>query len=320
SVFPHKISNFSDSAFAGNPQFSRYRRFDALLPTPMGNDLTVRFAEAAMQAEQLGKDSVTDILTVSFSSPDYCGHTFGPNSHEIEDMYVRLDRQLAGFFAYIDSAVGLRNTVIVLSADHGVSPLPDEFPKKDAARLNGKEFLTDIKVRIGQKFNYNEGNENLILSISNDYIILDYKAIDAHGFNRAKFEIAVGDACLKEGYISRYFTRSQLELSLAAGGSKDPIQRKIEHGFNTALSGGVALVTVPHTFFSGGTTGTTHGSVYEYDTHVPLLFFGSGINHGTFDTTCSPNDISTTLAKLLDVHPDQKSAGRVLTTALESAK
>ena len=240
-VFPHIIADVSDSASMPKTGI-KSRRFDALLPTPAGDELTVQFAEAALAGEQLGQRNVTDILSISFSSLDYCGHIFGPDSHEIEDMVVRLDRSLACFFAYIDSSVGLQNTFIALTADHGVCPLPERKPVSECGRINSKDMLMTLKVRIGQQFNYNEGNENLIIALSNDYIYLDYPGIQAHGWKADSFEVAVGNACLKERYIAGYYTRTQLEHSVTIGGSHDSIQMKIENGFNKELSGGVALV------------------------------------------------------------------------------
>ena len=310
-VFPHVIADLSKEPYASDFRYANAGRFSAILPTPYGDDLTVEFSESAIVGEQLGQRGATDILAVSFSSPDYCGHIFGPDSHEIEDVIVRLDRQLAGFFAFIDSAVGLQKTVVVLTSDHGVTPFPEKFPRLRAGRLNSKDVLTDLKVRIGQEYNFNEGADNLLLTLSNDYVYLDYAAIRAHGFDAARFEKSVGEAALKEQGIGRYFTRSELEKSIAEGGSSDPLQRRIENGFSEALSGGVELLVRPHSIFQGP-TGTTHGTPYDYDTHVPLLFFGPGILPRVDSSPCTPNDIAPTLAALLGIPAPPQCAGHRL--------
>jgi hypothetical protein len=319
-VFPHKVNDLKAEPFSKLPQYRSSRRFDALLLTPYGNDMTIELAKAAIDAEKLGQRDATDILSVSFSSPDYCGHAFGPDSHEMEDMMVRLDRQLEGFFKYLDDKVGLDNVTIVLTADHAVSPLPEKFPNEKAERLNSGDYLTDVKVRVGQQFNYDEGNDKLIITLSNDQFYLNKPAIKAKGFSEEAFENAVGQAVLKEGHIATYYTRTQLEKSIAAGGSTDYYQSRVERSFNTERSGDVSLITTLHSFFWRGQTGTTHGTPYEYDTHVPLLFYGVGVQAGTYNSACAPNDISATLASLLGISKPAKSIGNVLTEALTTNK
>jgi predicted AlkP superfamily pyrophosphatase or phosphodiesterase len=305
-VFPHIAADLNNPTII---RTSVFRRFDALLPTTFGDDLTRQFAEEAMSGECLGQRGVTDVLTISFSSLDYCGHIFGPDSYEIEDMIIRLDRHLAGLFSFVDSTIGLKNTVIVLTADHGVCPLPEKSIAGMAGRINGKDVLVDIKVRIGQKFDYNEGSDNLLLAFSNDYVYLDYDGIKEHGFNIDSFEVAVGEAGLKEPYVSRCYTRTQIERSIASGGSTDSILCRIEKGFNKELSGSVAIVLKEYSFFSSGQTGTTHGTAYEYDTHVPLLFYGSDFRQGTFSERISPSIIAGTLCFLLNVPLPAFSSG-----------
>ena len=300
SAFPHHIEDMSDSIVIQTIRMN-LRRFEALLPTPAGDELTIQFAEAALAGEQLGRQNATDILSISFSSPDYCGHIFGPDSHEIEDLILRLDRGLARLFAAIDSTVGLQNTVIALTADHGVCPLPERKPAVEAGRINSKDMLATVKVRIGQQFNYNEGLDNLLVALSNDYIYLDYPGIHSHGWNKDSFEVAVSNACMKEQYIACCYTRTQLENSIAHGGSHDSIQMKIERGFNRELSGGVALVVKPFSIFSGSLTGTTHSTGYDYDTHVPLVLFGDGIHRGKLSRLVSPGVLTATVAEILGI-------------------
>ncbi|HTY57942.1 MAG TPA: alkaline phosphatase family protein, partial [Bacteroidota bacterium] len=205
-VFPHQVKDLETMPPGGPPAGGMSRRFDGLLPTPFGDELTVRFAEAAIEGERLGGRGVTDLLAVSFSAPDYCGHIFGPDSQEVEDILVRLDRSLAEFFGYVDRRIGLQNVMVVLTADHGVCPLPELREHRGAIRINPSDVLLDVKVRVGQRFGYNEGKDNLILALSNSYLYLDLKGVSAHGFSADAFECGVIDAALREPGIVRCYT------------------------------------------------------------------------------------------------------------------
>ncbi len=309
-VFPHAIRDLAlpgSAAAAG-----QFRRFDALLPTPYGDELTVKFTEAAIEGEQLGLRGVTDLLAVSFSSPDYCGHIFGPDSHEVEDIIVRLDRQLEKLFAYIDGRIGLQDVAVVLTSDHGVCPLPDLRATSGALRIDPKDFLMDIKVRLGQKLNYNEGNDNLILALSNNFIYLDAEKIPSHGFAPGAFTKAVMEGALKEKGIVRCYTRSDLSRLRREGRTPDSLGARIARTVNEERSGDIAVLLSEYSFFSGGTTGTTHGSPYGYDRHVPLLMFGPSIRPGRYGTPCRPNDVAPTLAGLLRIAPPPAGDGAAL--------
>jgi predicted AlkP superfamily pyrophosphatase or phosphodiesterase len=311
-LFPHAINDLAGPRSGRGPDAGPSRRFDVLLPTPYGDELTVRFSEAAIDGEQLGQRGVTDLLAVSFSSPDYCGHIFGPDSQEMEDILIRLDRKLEDLFAFIDGRIGLQNVTIVLTADHGVCPLPERQVSRGAARISPKDVLLDIKVRVGQDFNFNEGNDNLILSLSNGFIYLDLKRISERGFALKAFEEGVIRAALKEKGIVRCYTRDELEQLHQDAGSFDSTGVRIARSVNEERSGDIALLTSEYSFFSGGASGTTHGSPYEYDRHVPLLFFGPEINPGWYGTACRPNEIVPTLAEILHVSPPSGSDGMIL--------
>ena len=310
SVFPHLIRDLDPPGIT--PRGSAVRRFDALLPTPFGDELTADFAEAAVEGEQLGQREVTDLLSVSFSSPDYCGHLFGPDSHEIEDLYVRLDRTLAQLLEFLDQRVGLGNVLVVLTADHGVCPLPERAPVRGASRISGRDVLLDLKTRVGQEFNYNEGLENLLQTLSNGFIYIDTVAAKEHRFDLTAFNDAIMRAALKEPNIRRCYTRSEMQSLLQSGPSEDTLGHPIAVSFDPRRSGDVALVPEAYSFFSGGTTGTTHGSPYAYDRHVPLLFFGFGISPGVYAEACRPNDIAPTIAHILGLSPPEGCDGAIL--------
>jgi predicted AlkP superfamily pyrophosphatase or phosphodiesterase len=302
-VFPHHVEDLRTVPGGG---------YDTILPTPFGNDLTIACAESAITGEQLGQRRVTDILAVSFSSPDYCGHRFGPDSHEVEDMYLRLDRQLASFFAFVDSTVGMSDVIVVLTADHGVAPLPEHDPSGTSLRIDPKEVQSYVRVRIGQEFNYNEGEENVIASFSDDFFYIDSVKLERMGISRRRFEELIGKLALHEAKGARYYIRSTLETGDTADGNTDPYLEKLRNGFNPARSGDVVLVPAFGSFFSGGMSGTSHGTGYTYDTHVPLLIRGRGIRPGTYGQACTPNDIAPTLAEVLHIRAPEGCAGSSL--------
>jgi predicted AlkP superfamily pyrophosphatase or phosphodiesterase len=307
-VFPHQIIDRGDQGKAA--------RFSPIFYTPYGNELTIAFAETAIVREKLGMRGVPDILSVSFSAPDFCGHTFGPDSYEVEDMIVQLDRQLEGLFTFLDEQIGLNNIDIVLTGDHGVCPLPEKDPTGKAKRINAKNFIASIKSAAAKNFNYDETSEKLILKYSNSYIYLDDEKIASKGIAVDSFENFIGQASVTTGFIARYFTRNQLEQSIATGGSRDSIQSKVEWSYNPERSGNVALVVVPYSFFSGDSTGTTHGSPYWYDTSVPLLFYGADFTPAVQQEPCSPYDIAPTLAEILKIKTPPNCKGDVLVDVL----
>ena len=233
NVFPHHVIdpvNASDVTLR-----VKFRRYDPLLCTPFGNDLTVSFAEAALAGEHLGQRGVSDILSVSFSSPDYCGHIFGPQSQEMEDMMIRLDRQLSAFFTFVDAMVGLDNVDIVLTSDHGVAPLPEQTASLGGLRMLAGDYLLDIKVHMGQMYNYNEGNDNLVRAVAAGGLWLDTVGIAAHHFSADHF--TKDCACFVETLpgILKCYLPEQIETSTFSG-SEDSVLSKVKRSYNRTRS------------------------------------------------------------------------------------
>jgi len=291
-VFPHKIVDISTS---NDPRLRRLKRFDVIAPTPFGNELTIEFAKAAIEAESLGKRGVTDMLTVSFSSPDYCGHAFGPDSQEQMDMIVRLDRQLNDFFQYLDRVLGFDNCLFVVSADHGVSPLPELLQPdgRHGIRLYKAIVLDSLRKLVNRRY------PNVIENLENDEIVLNRAMITAMGYSASDVERFAGECALSLQGIIGYVTRTDLEH-----GSLDPTGRMVKNSFHPTRSGDVKLLLQPYSFFAFASTGTTHGTAYEYDTHVPILFCGKGIRAGKFHRTVFTEDLAPTLHLLLRLPPE----------------
>ena len=281
------------------------RNFDILKATPYGNSLTADFAMAAIKGEQLGSDEITDVLTVSFSSTDYVGHNFGVNSKEIEDTYIRLDKDLERFFIYLDMTVGKGEYTVFLTADHGAVDVPS--------------YLSSVKIPAGyvdnkarkEKFNKflktTYGTKDIVENISNGQIFLDRTKVKSLGLSLIDVQNAIAMEQLGYKSVSKVYTATTMGTTSFSTG----IEELLQNGFNQKRSGDVILVN-DSAFISYGKTGSTHGSGLNYDTHVPLLFFGKGIAKGeTYDKTVIP-DIAPTISALLGISFPNGSTGQPL--------
>lgn len=298
--FPYELK--SDEA---KPGAKFYGAFEL---TPFASEHLAEFAKAAVEAENLGADEHTDLLSVSFSSPDLVGHAYGPDSQEVEDIYLRLDRVVGELLAYLDRKVGLQNTLIAVSADHGVAPVP-EYMKSlgyDAGRIKPSEAIAAVNQALNGRFG---GEEKWVQALVNEQFYLDPQLVAKHKADPAEVERLAGEAAMTVPGIVNYFTRTQLASGCLPA---TPLARRIANGFNRQRSGDVWVVTKPLNFFAEGALATTHGSPYSYDTHVPVIFFGSGIVKGRHYAEASPADIAPTIAFLLGIEMPTNSVGRVL--------
>ncbi|WP_438480513.1 alkaline phosphatase family protein [Oleiharenicola lentus] len=285
-------------------------RFDeALKNTPFMNDLLVDFAKSAIESEKLGKRGVTDILCVSFSANDYIGHLYGPDSHEIMDNVVRMDRTLAEFFKYLDDTIGLKNCTLVLTADHGVAPMPERLavnqPGVPSGRSFGKETTAAAEAALNKTYGPLADGSNWLVR-DDAYFIVHPSALREKKVDSAAAQIVVRDALLTVEMVARAYTRAQLE----AGEATDEIDRMALRSFNRERSGDVYLITKPYYFNKA--TGSTHGSPYDYDTHVPLLWYGVGVKPGESRERTGVDDLAPTLAHILGLPKPPKSEGKNL--------
>ena len=281
------------------------RGFDILKATPYGNSLTADFAMAAIKAENLGVDDITDVLAVSFSATDYVGHNFGVNSKEIEDTYIRLDKDLERFFEYLDATVGKGEYTVFLTSDHGAVDVPSYLAsvKIPAGYVDNKDrkekFNTFLKTTYGTKA--------IVENISNNQIFLDRAKVKELGLNLIDVQNAIAMEQLGYKNVTKVYTSTTMSSTSFSTG----IEELLQNGFNQKRSGDVILVN-DAAFISYGRTGSTHGSGLNYDTHVPLLFFGKGIKHGeTFDKTVIP-DIAPTISALLGISFPNGATGKPL--------
>ena len=304
NTFPYVVNGGEST-----PGVKFYDQFDE---TPFANDYTVAFAKAAIEGERLGQDDYTDLLSVSFSANDMMGHYFGPYSQEVEDMTLRTDRTLADLFSYVDRRVGLANTIIILTADHGVAPIPEHAQSigLTSGRLDTKSITSSIEAGLVQRF----GQDTWIRDTVSMNVYFDYRALERHQAKREEVERIACDAVSKVAGVAECYTRTQLLAKQIAPGL---ISTRVLNGFYPERSGDIVFVLKP--FFMVRTEdGTTHGSPYSYDTHVPVIIYGAGILPGSYSAASSPSDIAPTLSTLLKLEPPSSVVGRVLTEAIRT--
>ena len=316
--FPHTITGGSAA-----PDTNFYLALDA---TPFSNDLLVSFTQQAITNEKLGEDDDTDVLTVSFSANDYVGHRYGPYSHEAMDITLRVDRSIAALLDFVNARVGLQNTLVAFTSDHGVAPIPEHSSALGlpGGRVSGDEVLRAMRLGIGAR--YNPKNQqpdptvDYVQKLSdreafyNGNLYFNPVAIKRDGVQQEEIERVACEAAMTVPGISRCFTRTQLQTGAIS--PADPLARRILHGFYPRRSGDVVIVYEP--FKYQGAITATHGSPYSYDTHVPLIIMGSGLAPGRYAQAATPADIAPTLASLLNIQAPSNSVGRVLTEGLSA--
>ena len=283
--------------------------YSAMDASPYGNEIVEAFAERALQAEQLGKHDVTDLLAVSFSSNDYVGHERGPDSAEVREMSIRTDRVLEKLFTAVDRHVGLENTVVVLTADHGVAPTPEVNAQR---RMPGGRMPLGLITRTIQGAlvkRYGEGD--WVISYAEHSIYLNLNLIAQKKLDRAEVNRTAAAAALEIPHVFRVYTREQL---MDGQGIPDMISRRVMNGFYVRRSPDVEVLLEPYWIFTQ--TGATHGTAFDYDAHVPVIFMGPGIRAGQYHESIAVNDIAPTLAAMLQIETPSGATGRVLSEIL----
>ena len=304
-VFPH---SFGDGS---SPYFTTW-----LTLSPAGDQIVLDFARQALVEEQLGKDDVTDYLSVSFSSTDYVGHVFGPSSLEAEDNILQLDRTLADLLAFVDEEVGLENTLIVLSADHGGPDTPGYLESLNipAGYVDPDSWDKDAALeRIKKKFRI---KGPLIETYDHPYLYFSADVKNNARIDQEAIEATVVDELSKFDGVSLAVSSS----ALRGGNLPDTaLYRAVLKNFNAKRSGDVFIVFEPNWFindFDGLTVASTHGSPWSYDTYVPIVFAGAGLKAQTVDRKVLTVDVATTLAAYMGTKPPSGVAGTVLEEVL----
>jgi predicted AlkP superfamily pyrophosphatase or phosphodiesterase len=284
--------------------------FSLIKTVPAGNTYTVDFAKAAIKGEALGKGKFTDFLTVSFSSTDYVGHRYGIAAVETEDTYLRLDKDLAHFFNFLDAEVGKGNYTLFLTADHAAVHVPSYLQSlKIPAHYMDTEKLKKFLSEVTQKY-FNA--TDLIENVSNYQIFLNKEKIEALGFNKNTVAQRLADEVLNFDKIYKSVTARTLQTTNFTEG----IMHALQEGYNSKFSGDVLMVPYPATL-NGSRKGTSHGSGYSYDTHVPLIFYGNGIEKGTSIKKYKIIDIAPTISNLLKIEAPNGTSGKIIEEVLK---
>jgi len=284
--------------------------------TPYGNTLTIDMAVAAINGEQLGQGDQTDFLAMSLSSPDYIGHQFGINAVEIEDTYLRLDRDIANFLTFLDAKVGKGNYTVFLTADHGAAHNTAFLNDHDipAGVWDEASVLKDINKVLMDKYKA----DSLVLSLNNYQVNFNYRIVNYLHIDQDELK----KECIK-------YLQKQPEIQYAVDMTKiasssipEPLRERIINGYNAKNSGAIQIILDPawftgHGSGDGGPTGTTHGTWNPYDNHIPLVFMGWGIQHGSALREVHMTDIAPTIAALLHIQAPNGCIGTPIPEVLK---
>ncbi|HRP57740.1 alkaline phosphatase PafA [Agriterribacter sp.] len=293
-VFPRNLKQFIG------------KNYGAVRTTPYGNTLTFDFAKAAIEGYNLGGGKFTDFLAVSFSSPDAIGHTYGPNSIEIEDNYLRLDKELSDFFTYLDKRFGKGNYLYFITADHGVSESPGFYleNKMPSGAIQDKDYSKALRDGLKEKY----GVDKPILSFANYQLYMNWEAFDKKGVDRGDVGRTIKEILLKAPGIANVLETE----ALGTAPVPEHVKTMFINGYNVKRSGDFAVIPQP-TWKGGSLKGATHGTWYPYDAHIPLVWMGWKIKPGHTNRVTGMADIAPTLAALLRIQMPSGAIGKPIT-------
>ena len=299
-IFPYDLKKLR----AGNGNFG-------LLPnTAFGNTILADLAIATMEGEEMGQDDITDFLALSFSSTDYIGHGFGPRSVEVQDTYIKLDQEIARLFKHLDEKVGKGNYLIFVTSDHGCAEVPEylQANKIPADHYDGKAYVKNMSNALNQKF----GEGEWIEDFSNEQFFLNHELIAEKNIDLdAIRKFMVNEALQLEG-VAEVYSASDMQSTEFTEHKAAALQM----GYNFKRSGDVLLILEPGWFYQTSSA-TTHGTGYAYDTHVPLIWYGSGIKSGKSYKRQNIDDIAVTLAHILGTSLPNGATGEPIQGVLE---
>lgn len=284
--------------------------YEILKATPFGNSITKDIALACLTAEHLGKGNQTDMLCISFSSTDYVGHSYGPRSVEIEDVYLRLDKDLEELINTIDATIGKENVVIFLTADHGACDVPAHL--MDLKIPGGYIKEADLN-RTVKTFCKNQFGDSLVLGSINQQLFLNENKLSSLNLNKHDVEFSIANFLLSIKGVSEAYPSDVLKYENYTEGS---FKSLIQKGYNHVRSGNIAFSYNP-AWMEYHSKGTTHGASYSYDTHVPLIFYGMNIKQGSTFNKVNIVDIAPTISMMLHISFPNGTTGKPLTEILD---
>jgi predicted AlkP superfamily pyrophosphatase or phosphodiesterase len=292
--FPYDLNQFID------------KNYGMIKVTPSGNKFTFDMAEATVEGEKLGSGTVTDMLTISLSTPDYIGHTFGPNSVEAEDDFLRLDKDLGDFIDYLDKKIGRNDYLLFLTADHGVAHVPffanqHKIPSGNAVDAEYADTLNNL---LKTKFKA----DKLVIEVFNYQVHLNRMLIKQLGLNKDSISNTVITFLLQEPDIENAFAIEKIdETTLNA-----TIKSAVKNGYYERRSGDIEIIFKPQWIEGFEDGGTTHGQWNPYDSHIPLIWYGWKIRPGHTYRQVYMTDIAPTVASLLHIQPPNGSIGHII--------
>lgn len=306
TVFPH-----TSPASPGTAAFN-----DRLRRTPFADELTFDAALAAIEGHGLGADDVTDILAIGFSASDYIGHAFGPDSHEIMDQILRLDLLLGRLLEALRARVGADRFVLVLTSDHSVMPLAETLQKQGvkAGRVKPADLQAAAMAALEKRF---PGKKDLVASYMAPDFYLNLDALQRQGVRREDVERTLADALLASGAVEKVYTASSFAVDPPSA-SVDPYFDAVKRSYFASRSPHVIGRLKEYLYLTSSPGGTGHGSSYEYDRHVPVVFLGDRVKPGTYAAEAAPEDIAPTLGLLLGIDYPLQDARRRLTEMIQT--
>ncbi|HEX2897233.1 MAG TPA: alkaline phosphatase family protein, partial [candidate division Zixibacteria bacterium] len=286
-TFPHSI---------GDPNVELNEKYyEELFTSPFGDYISIEFAKRAVLEYQLGKDDSPDILWLGCLSADYVGHSFGPNSDEVQDYYLRLDKYLDGFFKYLDSICGAENYFVTVSSDHGVMPLPEYLRSQgiESHRLNLDTLKTRV-LNVGMQVAEKYGSKQNILRFEGIDLMIEYKKLPPNSPDYAEVEQKLAEEIRKLPDVADVYTRSEL----TTGNSDRPYFSLYKNNFHPTRGGDLQIRLNENVLLINSSAGTTHLTPYKYDTLVPIAFLGQGIKPGNFSDSVRTVDMAPTAFEL----------------------
>ena len=311
--FPHPYGPSDDKYFTTK-----------LTLSPAGDDLTFSFAQTLIENEQLGQDNIPDYLSISFSSNDYVLHLFGPSSQEAEDNLIKLDTTLKALFRYIDKKVGLKNTLIVLSADHGAPDIPGYLNHKGNHKGERKAHYFSLKAlddkpifsRLKKQFGVGKA---LFKRYAHPYLYLDHSILNQHKLNLEQVQNAIAKEMRNINGVEYAVTNHAITTGQLPN---TRVMQLITNNYHQSRSGDIHLIFSPHVFINdldGLSVASMHGSPWQYDTYVPVIFAGANLPSQTVNRAITPYDIAPTIASYLAITPPSGSSSPLLREVLQDA-
>ncbi|MGB7216151.1 MAG: alkaline phosphatase PafA [Gammaproteobacteria bacterium] len=281
-VFPHDL-----------PTLARARGFGLVAYTPFGDELLTELALAALDGESLGRRDVPDLLSISYSAPDNIGHRFGPMSVEVQDTYLRLDRQIARLLGELEKRYG-RDVLVFLTSDHGTGHVPGYLADRSIPVGEFRDRAVGEALRRFVEERY--GDADLIEAFHNQQVFLDRERLRAAGIDRRRIEEDIAHFLLEQEGVAGAITGTALRF----GSFSDPHRARLQRGFHPRRSGDVVVWMEPHWISDfGGRVAAMHGSPFSYDTRVPLVWYGWTVPAGRTTEPVHITDIAPTLAVFL---------------------